>query len=109
MENVKEGQQDDPELVKIRKKVEEGTTQDFTIKEGVLRFRDRLCVPKSAELIKELLKESHDSTLSTHPGNTKMYRDLRSYYWWPRIKKDIADYVARCLICQRVKTEHHKP
>jgi len=41
VEEVKEGQWDDPELVKISKKIEEGTAQDFTIK-GVLRFRDRL-------------------------------------------------------------------
>jgi len=25
------------------------------------------------------------------------------------MKRDIADYVARCLTCQRVKTEHQKP
>jgi len=60
-------------------------------------------VPKNAELIKELLKESHDFTLSAHPGSTKIYRDLRTYYWWPGMKKDIANYVARCLICQKGK------
>ena len=80
VDKIKEGQQDDPELVKLSKKVEEGTTQDFTVKEGVLRFKDHLCVPNNAELRKELLKESHDSTLSTHLGSTKMYQDLRSYY-----------------------------
>jgi len=77
--------------------------------DGVLRFRDRLCVPRNDELKKELLKESHDSTLSTHPGSTKKYRDLKTHYWWPGMKKDIADCVARCLVCQNVKTEHQKP
>ena len=95
--------------MKLSKKVEEGTTQDFTVEEGVLRFRDRLYVPKNAELRKKLLKESHDSTLSTHPGGTKMYRDLRTPYWWPGMKKDIADYVAQCPTCPRVKIEHQKP
>jgi len=94
--------------VKLSKKVEEGTTQDFTVEEGVLRFRDRLYVLKNVELSKELLKESHDSTLSTHLGTTKMYYELKSYYWWPIMKKDIPKYVTRCLICQRVKTEHQK-
>jgi len=47
--------------------------------------------------------------LTTHLGCMKMYRDLKSCYWWPRMKKDIAEYVARCLICQRVTTEHQKP
>ena len=75
------------------KKVEEGTTQDFTIKDGILKFRNRLMVPNHIELKKELLKESHDSVLTTHLGSTKMYRDLRSY-WWPGMKRDIAEYVS---------------
>ena len=66
-------------------------------------------MPKNVELKKELLNESHDSTLSTHLGSTKMYRDLKSYYWWLGIKKDIAEFVARYLTCQRVKTKHQKP
>src|SRR5215813_14594771 len=44
-----------------------------------------------------------------HPGIMKMYRDLRQFYWWPSMKKDIADYVLRCLICQQVKAEHQHP
>ena len=38
-----------------------------------------------------------------------MYHDLKSYYWWPAMKREIADYVARCLTCQKIKTEHQKP
>ena len=67
-------------MLKLSKKVEEGSIQGFTLKEGVLGFGDRLCVPKNAELRKELLKESHDSTLSTHPRSMKMYCNLKSYY-----------------------------
>jgi len=66
-------------------------------------------MPKIDKLREELLKESHESTFSTHPDSTKMYRDLKSLYWWPGIKKDIAEFVARCLTCQKVKTEHQKP
>jgi len=109
VDKIEEGQQKDPELVKLSQKVEEGSTPDFTLKEGVLRYRGRLCVPKIDELRKEWLKESHESTLLIHPGSTKMYRGLKSLYWWPGIKKNIAEFVARCLTCQRVKTEHQKP
>jgi len=109
VDKIKEGQQKDPELLKLSKKVEEGSTMNFTLKEGLLRYRGRLCVPKIDELRKELLKESHESTLSTHPGSTKMYPDLKSHYCWPGLKKDIAEFVTRCLTCQRVKTEHQKP
>ncbi|CAN4101650.1 unnamed protein product [Withania somnifera] len=41
--------------------------------------------------------EAHGSGYSIHPGATKMYRDLRQLYWWNRMKRDIADYVVKCL------------
>ncbi|KAA3487537.1 integrase [Gossypium australe] len=27
-------------------------------------------------------------------------------YWWPGMKLEICDFVAKCLICQQVKAEH---
>nr|GEZ22780.1 retrotransposon protein, putative, Ty3-gypsy subclass [Tanacetum cinerariifolium] len=38
-----------------------------------------------------------------------MYYDLRGLYWWPKMKKDIAMYVSKCLTCSKVKAEHQKP
>ncbi|KAD4180371.1 hypothetical protein E3N88_28962 [Mikania micrantha] len=38
-----------------------------------------------------------------------MYQDLRTSYWWPGMKKDIALYVGKCLTCSKVKAEHQKP
>ena len=55
------------------------------------------------------MEEAHCSAYSMHPGSTKMYRTLRENYWWIGMKKDIADFVARCLVCQQVKAEHQYP
>jgi hypothetical protein len=38
-----------------------------------------------------------------------MYQDLKECYWWPDMKKDVAEYVAKCGVCQQVKVEHQKP
>ncbi|GJR04330.1 putative reverse transcriptase domain-containing protein [Tanacetum coccineum] len=46
---------------------------------------------------------------SVHPGANKMYHDLRDMYWWPRMKKDIAIYVSKCLTCSKVKALHQRP
>ena len=79
------------------------------MKDGVLWFRNLLRVPNNSALKKELLKETHDSALTTHPGNAKMYQDLKPYYWWTGMKKDVENYVACRLTYQRVKTEHQRP
>lgn len=31
---------------------------------------------------------------------------IRDQCFWPRMQKDVLDYVVRCMECQRVKVEH---
>ncbi|KAA3487667.1 Gag protease polyprotein [Gossypium australe] len=38
-----------------------------------------------------------------------MYHYLKQHYWWSGMKRDISDFVSKCLVCQQVKTEHHVP
>jgi hypothetical protein len=38
-----------------------------------------------------------------------MYQDVRKKFWWPHMKREVAQYVAECDTCQRVKAEHLKP
>ena len=56
-----------------------------------------------------ILNEAHNSRLSIHPGSTKMYNDLKQHYWWQGMKRDISNFVSKCLICQQVKAEHQVP
>jgi hypothetical protein len=38
-----------------------------------------------------------------------MYQDLKEQFWWHGMKREIAFYITRCDVCQRVKVEHQKP
>ncbi|XP_070017626.1 uncharacterized protein [Nicotiana sylvestris] len=68
-----------------------------------------ICVPNIDALRGLILEEAHSLRYSIHSGVTKMYRDLKKYYWWRRMKKDIVAYVSHCLNFQRVKYKHKKP
>ena len=37
-----------------------------------------------------------------------MYHDLREIYLWESLKRDIAEFVAKCPNCQQVKAQHLK-
>ena len=68
--------------------------------DGATLFEERICIPNDPELKRLILEEAHKSSFSIHPGATKMYQDLRKDYWWPGMKTDVAEFVARCIVCQ---------
>jgi Integrase zinc binding domain len=54
------------------------------------------------------LSEAHESGYTIHPGEIKMYQDLKRYFWWPGMKQDVTQYVEKCQIYQQVKANRHK-
>jgi hypothetical protein len=109
-EKIQEAQKQDEQLQQAWDEIREGKPTEFRVREdGTLLFRQRVCVPNVPELRKEILEESHNSPYVMHPGITKMYRTLKETYWWSGMKRDVANYVATCEVCQRVKAEHQCP
>ena len=103
-------QLEDPYLMSMRKKVEEREQSDFAIRDdGALVIGSRLCVPTTEELKRQILEEAHSSAYAIHPSSTKMYRTLKEYYWWSRMKREVVEYVSKCFMCQQVKAERQKP
>nr|GFC54922.1 putative reverse transcriptase domain-containing protein [Tanacetum cinerariifolium] len=86
-------------------KVEEEIIRDLQ-QLDIKLYDTRLVVPNDASLRETLLTEAHSSPFSIHPGSTKMYHDLKQHFWWSGMKRDVATFVSRCLICQQVKIEH---
>jgi len=67
----------------------------------VMRFHDRVSVPYVPKINRRILEEGHRSSLSIHPGVTNMYQDLKKLFWWPGMKRDVAEFVITCLVCQK--------
>ena len=62
-------------------------------RDGSLQYMGRVVVPQSANLREEILKEFHCSRFAMHPSGTKMYYDLRCYYYWSGTKKHVGDSI----------------
>lgn len=99
----------DVSLQLIKEGVKQGNSTDFCLSgNGVLRYRGMMYVFNDRNLGKEIFKEAHNTKFVMHSESTKMYRDLQKHYWWHGMRRDIVEYVSRCLICQYVNAEHQK-
>jgi hypothetical protein len=106
-QDIRKGQKDDEKINEIRQLIIDGKGLDFCEDvDGVVWFKDRLCVPDITSVRELILKEAHETSYSIHPGSEKMYQDLKKRLWWYGMKREIAKYVARCDSCQRIKAEH---
>jgi hypothetical protein len=77
--------------------------------DGVYRFGQRMWIPKLRDTQTKVLDEAHKTKYNIHPGADKMYHNIKEYYWWPNMKRTIAQYIEKCLTCLQVKIEHQKP
>jgi hypothetical protein len=107
---IKEAQKNDEKIDEIRQLILEGRGKDFwEDTEGVVWFKDRLCVPNVQSIQELILKEAHETSYSIQPGSEKMYQDLKKKFWWYEMKREITEHVAMCDSCRQIKAEHEKP
>ena len=108
--DLRVAQDKDARLKEIRDELDSGDHPEYDLGDsGILRFKQRICVPNDEDIKRIILKEAHESRYSLHPGITKMYNDLKRQYWWPKMKFDVTEFVSNCLTCQKVKIEHQRP
>ncbi|GKE63830.1 putative reverse transcriptase domain-containing protein, partial [Tanacetum coccineum] len=100
--NVVADAQSRKERVKPKRVRAMNMTLQSSIKDRILATQ-KVVVDESARLQKGL-----DEMIEQRRAD-KMYYDLRDRYWWLGMKKDIVEYVSKCLTCLKVKAEHQRP
>jgi hypothetical protein len=72
-------------------------------------YKGKVYVPNSSEMKNAVLKEMKNVPYVGHPGYHKTITEVRSQYFWPGMKKEVANYITRCMEFQKVKKKHRHP
>ena len=79
---VIDAQRSDEHLSKVWSQTETERPVGYSISsDGGLLWQNRLCVPRDEGILKDIMTEAHDTSYVFHPGSTKMYQDLKRFYW----------------------------
>ncbi|WVZ62852.1 hypothetical protein U9M48_012547 [Paspalum notatum var. saurae] len=109
-QEIRKGQLNDEKIKEVKELIKLDKAPGFRVDaDGTVWHGERICVPNIKSIRDLILKEAHETAYSIHPGSEKMYQDLKQKFWWYGMKREVAEYVALCDVCQRVKAEHQKP
>jgi hypothetical protein len=92
----------DQQYLRIKQTLQQGNFQQkfnfYELKEDeILMYKGKVYVLNSNELKNAVLREMHYVSYVGNPGYQKTIVALRSQYFWPGMKKEVANYIVRCL------------
>jgi len=104
LESIKEQYALDPDFNEVLLNCKEGRTWNkFVINDGFVFRANRICIPVgSVRLL--LMQEAHGGGLMGHFGAKKTEDVLATHFFWPRMRRDVERFVARCNTCQKAKS-----
>ena len=105
-EAIRKGYKDDPFCQKILENL--ASFPAIKIVDGLIYIGSRLVVPRAGSIREDLFRAAHDNL--GHFGAEKSYANLRSAYYWPRMRAELEGaYIPGCDACQRHKGSTRRP
>ncbi|MCO5581409.1 hypothetical protein L7F22_035293 [Adiantum nelumboides] len=97
----------DPDFKDVISAIALGKKEEpFTLEDGYLLHGNRLCITHS--LREKVMYESHAPPYAGHRGIQSTLRAIETYFYWPTMKRDIPDYVSKCVVYQKTKFDRGK-
>jgi transposase InsO family protein len=104
LETIKEQYAHDDDFKDVLLNCKEGRTWNkFILNDGFVFRANKLCIPASSVRLL-LLQEAHGGGLMGHFGVKKTEDILATHFFWPKMRRDVERYVARCTACQKAKS-----
>ena len=88
----------------------------YKIKDNILTYsviendedEERICIP-NGEIKSKILNDYHNSVVAGHMGYLRTYEVIHRHFYWPKMFKEIKNYIARCEECQKNKSTNQAP
>ena len=74
-------------------------------KNNLIHWKMLLYIPPNPQLQEQIIQQNHNHPLVGHPEIWCTLDLIKTCYYWPTIKWDIARYIKGCDKCQKVKTD----
>ncbi|KAD1443146.1 hypothetical protein E3N88_42817 [Mikania micrantha] len=101
--------QDDPVNQKLKQSCSQNPSKHpgFSLKQGILFFKNRLVISASSKYLPDLLHEFHTTTTRGHSGYYRTYRRLAANLCWSGMTSAVKQFVKACDVCQRCKASKY--
>ena len=100
-DSVVELHEKDVKVKDLKERVERGEVgQQWSIKRGVLFYKDRVYLPEDSDFVLIILQQYHDLG---HEGFYKTLLRIKECFYWKNMKIRVKEWVRQCDICQRNK------
>ncbi|CAM8905351.1 unnamed protein product [Rhodiola kirilowii] len=86
-----------------------GEHADYQVRDGLLLYKNKLVVPEDSLLRDLIIHEYHDTPVGGHAGIQRTMARINLHFHWPGLRKDVTEYVHRCLTYQQVKAQNACP
>jgi hypothetical protein len=97
-------------ITRVQQGIFQHKIEDYKLEnDEILMYKGRIYVPNSQKLKNMILREKHHVPYDGHPGYQKTIATIKSQYYWPDMKKEVVDFISKCLECQKDKAEHRHP
>ena len=108
---IRKAYESHPDTLQLLEKVnnDPGDHPNFSVRNGILFFKNRVWIPADSALQPLLLAEFHLTPTGGHAGVHRTLSRLAGIFYWPELRKTVQEYVSKCSVCQATKPFNRAP
>lgn len=100
MEQVFTSYTDDTQCKELITKlsVDSKAIQNFSLKDGILRYKDKVDIGITRQLRQDLIQNFHSSAFGGHSGERATLKRLQLIFYWPLMAQQVKSFVQMCPV-----------